>query len=247
LLSEPLFLTKPIFKQESAPFLKSLLQKAIRRGCIDQAVFACDQLLKMDFMLLYRRLPIIMVEDVNIHNSFAPLIWYMMANIPPCKLTYRWLLNLIVYMCRCKSALLYKKNDVRLPTNIKSLDPVVWGLIIRAQYGGMTGDIQMINNIILDLLDNNIIVLRDVLECTEVIPKIPENIMYDAIDFHVVPSILRNLPIPYEEAKQLMWFNASCLNFRKENSRKDFSTWTSICTEIRQRQSKYYQKLLNHN
>lgn len=63
----------------SIPFLKSHLQKNIRKGNAGLAVRTCKELLQQDVLQVVRRLAIIMVEDVDLHPSFNILMWWTIA------------------------------------------------------------------------------------------------------------------------------------------------------------------------
>lgn len=65
------------------PVHKSNLQKAIRRGKREAALFSAWSMLHLDRMELLRRLPIIMVEDVTLFDRFPVLVWLMMATASP--------------------------------------------------------------------------------------------------------------------------------------------------------------------
>ena len=77
--------TTPIYKMEkekkykNAGYLKSLLQKSIRRGDPNLAVQSAYHLMHLDFDDFIRRLPIIMIEDTSAHTCFSTLVWFMVA------------------------------------------------------------------------------------------------------------------------------------------------------------------------
>ena len=60
-------------------YLKSHLQKCIRKQNDYLAIPTCNHLLKLDTVELLRRLPIIMLEDTELHESFSTLIWLMIV------------------------------------------------------------------------------------------------------------------------------------------------------------------------
>ena len=69
---------------KNVPYLKSHLQKCIRKQNDILAVSTCYHLLKLNLQELLRRLPIIMLEDTTLHESFSTLIWLMIV-ISSCK------------------------------------------------------------------------------------------------------------------------------------------------------------------
>ena len=62
---------------QNVAFLKSHLQKCVRKGKACLAVATAKQLLKLDVQQFVRRLAIIMVEDVEFHPTiFGVLVWW---------------------------------------------------------------------------------------------------------------------------------------------------------------------------
>ena len=102
------------------PFLKSHLQKNIRKGNAGLAVRTCKEMLQQDVLQVVRRLSIIMVEDVDLHPAFNILLWWTIAlakqasankqagdsdvlragDVPSSLL--EWLLGLTHMLCRVK-------------------------------------------------------------------------------------------------------------------------------------------------
>ena len=60
-------------------YLSSHLQKCIRRMDILRSIQTAKHFIDLDIQSFLRRLPIIMLEDVCIHNSFPILIWLMIS------------------------------------------------------------------------------------------------------------------------------------------------------------------------
>ena len=102
------------------PFLKSHLQKCVRKGTAGLAVQTCKELLQLDVLQVVRRLSIIMVEDVDLHPSFNVLLWWTIVlskdsaqrkqnglskhikacDVPRCLI--EWLLGLSHLLCEYK-------------------------------------------------------------------------------------------------------------------------------------------------
>ena len=62
---------------QSIPYLKSHLQKCVRKGLARQAVATTKQLLKLSVVESVRRLAVIMVEDVALHpRAMGVLLWW---------------------------------------------------------------------------------------------------------------------------------------------------------------------------
>jgi hypothetical protein len=85
-------------------YLKSHLQKSIRKGNELLAVQTCYHLFKLNLNELLRILPIIMLEDVILHESFSTLVWFMIANstnnFKMMIYMYEWILGLIYVLCK---------------------------------------------------------------------------------------------------------------------------------------------------
>jgi hypothetical protein len=64
---------------KNTAYMKSLLQKSIRKMNGELAVQSTYHLFKLGLNDLMRRLPIIMLEDARLHESFTTLIWLMVA------------------------------------------------------------------------------------------------------------------------------------------------------------------------
>lgn len=235
-----------IFSHKAVYFLKSLLQKAIRRGFTEHALYAAYTLLQIDPIILYRRLPIIMMEDVCIHDSFQSLVWHMMADIKPSEYFVKYILGVVAFLCNHKTAILYSKHtslNAKLPEI-----PIVWAIVFRIQYGGMKGDVEMMNYIANTIISKEMEVLQ-----TEIVPfednvKTPSIWMFEAIDFHVLPSILC-LPfnVPQDELKKMMWMNSSSINYRKPIVSYKLEEWKKICHIIREKQISYFESLKKKN
>jgi len=93
------FPKEKVYKNTS--FLKSLLQKSIRKMNDSLSIQSCFHLMRIDFNELIRRLPIIMLEDTSLHESFTTLIWIMIGSSIMSKYNfkiklymYEWILGL---------------------------------------------------------------------------------------------------------------------------------------------------------
>lgn len=138
------------------PYLKSQIQKAIRRNLPNEACQAAWTILKQDPLKLLRRLPIIMVEDKKVHEDLPLLVWGML------KLTKRpgWKIP-IPFVSRVMSIvwdLASAPDCIPRSTNVgrmKAKDVAhlsacnksyVASLVIRADYGGTLGDKALLVN-----------------------------------------------------------------------------------------------------
>lgn len=147
-------------------FLKSLLQKSVRKMNGELAVQACYHLFKLDFNNLIRRLPIIMLEDTYLHESFTTLVWLMIATGQKNKFSikqyiYEWLLG-IVYMMTVNITNYddifeqEKEEDQQQKSPVYEIlntyntlrrdeMSILYSIHLRIAYGGMPCDIDMLN------------------------------------------------------------------------------------------------------
>jgi len=154
--------------QLSVPVLKSILQKSIRRRRPLPAVRVAMELVDKSLGELLRRLPIIILEDSTLHPDLPLLVWLMMAHsrdyIVPPRLIVRALR--VIYetaSCQWSDSLpsdVKAKDDESLMTHAVSFSlldelllssalpndamSIVWSMLSRAEYGGMRGDMHML-------------------------------------------------------------------------------------------------------
>lgn len=143
----------------SIPVLKSLLQKSIRRRRPLDSVRIAMEIADKALDELLRRLPIIILEDSTLHEDLPFLIWAMMAQSkgfsPPTSMMMR-IFRIIFEVASCPRrdsllddssehpttlTLLYNDNEAAEATRSQSL---VWAMLVRAEYGGMKGDVAML-------------------------------------------------------------------------------------------------------
>lgn len=93
----------------SIPYLKSHLQKCIRKGNIKNALSTAYCFIKQNRLECIRRLSIIMVEDVELHSSFNVLLWWIVVlskkpelqdNEPVMDHLTQWLLGVVNLLCQ---------------------------------------------------------------------------------------------------------------------------------------------------
>ena len=153
-------------------YLKSHLQKSIRNQDDLLAIPTCNHLLKLDICELLRRLPIIMLEDLFLHESINTIIWLMVAKLSSStfkfkKYIYEWLLGTIFVMCKIDDFDLFDEentveenelcnkeilNIYQLLDKYNDLEEYQYSLLyslhIRIAFGGMKGDMVMIKRFI---------------------------------------------------------------------------------------------------
>ena len=158
LLAPYKFYGNPRIRNKS--FLKSHLQKCIRRSKDVEAVKTAFDLMHLDFLMFIRRIIIIMIEDVFLHKSLSTLCWMMVAygenEWKPSKNHIEWLLGVVSML-----GLANKKHEVpRIPlitiedykerldkyyNKSKKRFTILWCLLLRKNYGGMKCDMNMLN------------------------------------------------------------------------------------------------------
>jgi len=230
------------------PLLKSNLQKAIRRGCTRVAVSTMIALLSKSPTELFRRLPIIYIEDVCLMTSFPIVVWFMIADKEYIikKLDVFILANIIISLCSTEevyddpSTLTEDCHEDIYDENDKNDDDAILALKIRSKYGGMKGDMEMLKEAIVHYKRGRIIVeteWSDKIVYSHNIEVLPE-----AIDFHPYPKMLRDINkstyIQSELVKKTIWLAESGVNYRKphtiilSDNAKKTSVWPKIKTAL---------------
>lgn len=259
------------FYKDKVPLLKSNLQKAIRRSQKDIAIKTMLYLLAIDKTALFRRLPIIMIEDVALFDSMNILVWFMIAlpkAEPVCfskqKLSSEnyiltnndvsILINIVSNLCDCLLFYDYDlMRDIKEPDykDIEKNNPHLLGLYYRRLYGGMSGDIKLLDSAIEyysvhpeEIRKTNFVdygLTNDLISVLKT--DISEIIILESIDFHCYPEILTRLNkefhfISKEQIKEMIWFAESAINIRKsktiEKSRiyTELKVWKQIKKEL---------------
>ena len=213
------------------PLLKSNLQKAIRRGNHSIAVSTALTMIQKDATQFLRRLPIIYIEDVCLIDSFPIAMWMLMADTRY-TLTTRdicILLQIVYSLCTCSKYFEFRNKDCKTEYTHESLENEerfsdVLSLHYRYLYGGLKGDMQMLNNAIEFYCLNPHEIVRYIFP-SNVLPFDIEEvlvIMKEAIDFHPFPTMLTSLynltKINKQIIKECIWFAESGYNRRKPHT-----------------------------
>ncbi len=213
----------PIPRITDVPLLLSNLQKAIRRQLVRAAARTALELAHADINALARRLTIIAVEDVRPNAHITTCTWIMTAlslkKYTPTQADAIWLVQYAQVLssdctrvepskCSGPIASLWRRADIRG-------DSVALALLVRASFGGMTGDILMLlaaaqeNQLNCPIFDWP----KDEVQRLEI-----RDILQEAVDFHCQPSLVNELCILYdlseEEVKHVIWNCSSKLNTR---------------------------------
>ena len=220
-------------KKKHIPILKSNLQKTIRRGLDKQAVKTAFTMLCIDPNQLLRRLPIIMIEDVGIHNDFIFLTWIMCASSKKLELPDSLVLrimsivsNLCMYPKKQEYQKMYNYLDVmkcKLQNFTDKHHVLLWSLELRRSYGGMKGDMCMINWYAYHIYHKKIQPFTyeketklEHIKDMKLISK--QDIQLSSIDFHCCDILYRlqhKFPkFPSYIIKKMMWDYRSSINFR---------------------------------
>ena len=92
-------------------FLKSHLQKCVRRGLVYKALLTAYLMIEKDVTQFLRRLPIIILEDVHIIQELEIIVWFMvMSNHISVPNSYKmWLLYIVKYITEFGKKNYYEK------------------------------------------------------------------------------------------------------------------------------------------
>lgn len=237
--------------------LKSNLQKQIRRK-LSSSFATTRELLNSNPFELFRRLIIISFEDVipNIHTSL--LCWLMAATSKNLVLddkimnfTYNYIKillennNYIPVILDTHKLLTIDIIDIFNHTQKN----IIKAIYFRTAYGGLKGDIIMINNVLSNYLNNNIKLkkYKKSVFNTKLYINSPLKIHICAIDHHIYPAIIDFLYSKFNKiySKDLLetvvWECNSKKNVRKNQDIKSehYQIFKIIKNELRLLQYKY--------
>ena len=193
--------------------LKSNLQKAIRRGCGEEALATTKQILTQDPAALLRRLPILMCEDTQLHPQlFIEIIWLLAAHSKGYRLTDSDIQTIYDAVSVCLSA--PARYNLMAPafTEADPNDPLQLAFLIRIAYGGMAWDMAFLERLRSRVAVGELPLHTGAVACftppAEFDPL--RHVLPEAVDFHCYP----HMPAELDEAKEAIWYNRSCLNVR---------------------------------
>jgi len=197
------------------PLLISNLQKAVRRQDTAVALASTLALLEQDPLKLLRRLPIICIEDVSMIDSIPIMVWWMMAGHTLTQEDKWMILCMVQTLCQIDEAC---PTDRRTPPPAMSHDSLQnsdlhLALYYRSLYGGMKGDMVMLQNAIAASLP--------VHSTQWSVPTLPTEleVLAEAIDFHPFPPLLTQLQkrtgLEQDLIQSCIWFAESGVNVRK--------------------------------
>eukprot|EP00762_Andalucia_godoyi_P008339 ANDGO_07389.mRNA.1 hypothetical protein len=149
------------------PLLKSVLQKAIRRGKAAVAMRIAMHMMRSHCVDFLRRLCIIIVEDVMLHPSYDVLVWMMCASTiaqtlkgdcvwSPLPYDFEFVCRVVFQLCAVEqrdpipwgveSANVHPFTNDDLVSLEPSASILIQSLLIRSEFGGMGGDIVLLRN-----------------------------------------------------------------------------------------------------
>lgn len=213
-------------RAHSVPVLKSNLQKAVRKRNKEEAVRTTLELLALDRMELFRRLPIISIEDTSLIEKTGVIVWLMMAGErgPMLRKIAEFVVMYVISLCDCSTY--FPNQFMETSQSHSELIKTDYGgdiasLRIRESYGGMKGDMTMLSNAVAYYnrnpthvypLVNNSFELPTVLDFDHIV--LPE-----AIDFHPCSWILKKLTektaLDNGSLRTIIWIGDSAANVRK--------------------------------
>jgi len=207
----------------SVPLLKSNLQKAVRRGSNIIAVNTALALCQKDPMELLRRLAIICIEDVCLMDSYPIIVWLMIADQPLTSQDIYFLLQIVNSLCNCTTV--FKDTNGAPVTHTHEIlqnhasKNQLLALYYRALYGGMAGDIALLNNAITYYMKNDHKIVKTAFGDLDYDYTEPLQILDAAIDYHPYPSlatiISEQTQLDKNTIKTTIWHAESAYNYRK--------------------------------
>ena len=189
-----------------------------------KSVQTAKHFIDLDSNSFLRRLPIIMLEDVTIHESFPILIWLMIAYSKKFKLKneiVKWILGVVYYLSTYPNKTFYEKEKKEM--NINNDDIILNTMRFRKAYGGMNGDMEMIEYYTQKIFENKIKIDSTKINIVKHVDDLSKkDWLYQANDFHCNKYILKKIHNLYqsfseEYIKELIWIFSSSKNKREKN------------------------------
>jgi len=228
--TENLHHIQPEITYTNVAYLKSHLQKCVRRMKSALALKTFRHFFSIDPIGAIRRLSVIMVEDVTLMKSIGPLIWFTAALSKDYQLTDSqvcWLYGLVKVLSEYpqQDILDQHNGDVKLHRIHSSgmteeIHNILVTLQFRMSYGGMKGDQRLFNR-------TTMTVLRRLNVADPAIPLITpprvalklEEWLLAGLDFHCVTSMVNILMDKYDDftedqIRAAIWHCSSSYNPR---------------------------------
>ena len=237
---------------KNIPYLKSHLQKCIRKCDDNRAIQTARHLLKLDANELLWRLPIIMLEDVFLHESFTTILWFMIANKTSFKMQkymYEWVLGLIYVLCKIskKDDYIAKINNYNEREMSKEEFSILYSIEIRGKYGGTEDDILFLQKckkiwegrFLKKNVRMNTMKIRPI--CVHMSDMDINDWDLSAIDYHCNHKFIELIAkkfddIDEEELKKMIWLNSSGLNKREKREIYMAEKWSTMKSYVEKTQ-----------
>jgi len=230
---KPYIVSEPIVYRKNQ-YLLSHLQKCVRRMESTKSVQTAKHLLDLDCTSLLRRLPIIMLEDVTFHESFPVLIWLMIAYSKKFTMKQeivKWILGVVYYISTCSQKTHYETKDINEIDCSDNQNIYVDSLRFRKAYGGMKGDMNMIEYYTQLLYRDKLGPRTEKIKLIklEIKPLLKKEWIYQSNDFHCNRSIIIQMQRYFSEyskdyLKELIWNHSSSINNRIIDNDKIYDT-----------------------
>lgn len=238
----------PAITRVKTGLLKSNLQKCVRRREIDKGLATAYVLFLKDPGEALRRWPIIQVEDGLPASDLLSLIWLMCATSKGYVLQCRDFEFFMVSVLECLAddrchELKHSAKDVVDPVRPRlfgKLNPVSQAMWIRSTYGGMKGDMIMLQNAAIKWEGEKYSKERrstgetitepwssKLIDLSTVPPFDSNCILPAANDFHVNPDLLNPYlhgPYTFDQVKSAFWYHSSGIIHRRSIDGTDRST-----------------------
>ena len=239
------------FNNSQIPILKSNLQKCIRRSLVEESKSTALTILCLNPSELLRRLPIIVLEDVMLNNEFLFLVWLMCAESKGFPINDDLMFKIIncveLLASFSQRDLCYKldKLDIRKFKKLNNLNDkskdVLWGIQLRKSYGGMKGDMKMLNyftKLWYDRFKDGFKFSENEIKGSDLRLLRYDDIQLEAVDFHCsnITTFIKNKYSKYEidDIKKAIWFyrssyNNKIINKGSEDINEDYKEiWNNI-------------------
>ena len=230
-------------KYRKNQYLSSHLQKCIRRMDSLKSIQTAKHFINLDINSFLRRLPIIMLEDVCIHQSFSILIWLMIAISKGFQIKneiVQWLLGIIYYLSKETKKQFYFNHDMKELPFDNNNDIIYQTLCFRKKYGGMKGDMNMIEYYKHLFHQNNLEIKNDKINLMklDIVDLEYKDWNYQANDFHCNRFVIHKIKNYYPEyseeiLKRLIWIYSSSYNKRIHKEKEENKDWDKIKKRVR--------------
>ena len=215
-------------KYRNIPFLKSHLQKCVRKGNVDLAIKTTKEFIFAGLTDFLRRLPIIVVEDVCLIEEYPTIIWFMLCNTQSIlhkQSIVEWFLGFVKHLTICKQSKIYKKTISECNIEHAKNKTLFWSIQLRKKWGGMKCDIQLLEGVIHKHIKEDPVISLNI---EPVFHEMEDLKLYQwdltAIDFHcsnIIQELQKKYTISNSTLRRVIWNTRSRINFRKTFYMKD--------------------------